>query len=251
MTMYTKDGERIVSVERFMPLLKSFECGEKMVLHFKNNEGFQYAIRAWKWLNEDETHKFILLADGPGCDPDGDRVPYLINDVDYDEKNFVARLYGTKKTWKEAAHTFDLEFGSAELITDPNSRLGKRLGNWGVTKSMKASLKKSFNGNMFDKKHPMGRLRLDCTDCGTSGTFHLKMKIRVHWAKVKEVSLTVQAKGVRGDLGLRLRHKLNRSRRTISISQSKRIFQMAVAGFDLKGIGHVGIMFKIRHVQRA
>ncbi|KAL2361815.1 hypothetical protein RJZ56_005306 [Blastomyces dermatitidis] len=98
-----------------------------MMLTFTSKANFEYAIRAWKWVNEDETHKFIMIADDPSCGRLGERVPYLIHNADYDENNFIAYLYGEEKKWEEVAHTFDLEYGSAEL-PDSSQSLHKRLG---------------------------------------------------------------------------------------------------------------------------
>src|SRR5262245_5974025 len=98
MTMFTNDGARILSVERFRPMLKSLECGPRMVLSFTSKENFEYAIRAWNWVNENETHAFIMIADDPGCGDDDDRAPYLIYNADYDEEKYIAYLYGTQKT---------------------------------------------------------------------------------------------------------------------------------------------------------
>ncbi|EQL29942.1 hypothetical protein, variant [Blastomyces dermatitidis ATCC 26199] len=140
------------------------------MLTFTSKANFEYAIRAWKWVNEGETHKFIMIADDPSCGRLGERVPYLIHNADYDENNFIAYLYGEEKKWEEVAHTFDLEYGSAEL-PDSSQSLHKRLG-------------------IFEED-PIRSMRLDCFDCGTSGRFRAQMKIEVKWLKPQEVPLTI------------------------------------------------------------
>ncbi|OJD26794.1 hypothetical protein ACJ73_01813 [Blastomyces percursus] len=176
-----------------------------MVLAFTSKANFEYAIRAWKWVNEDETHKFIIFADDSSCGRPDERVPYLIHHADYDEKNFIAYLYGEEKKWEEVAHTFDLEFGNAEL-PDPSQLHHKRLGNWRFSKKVNLLIKKRFNGNIINIKDPVGSMRLDCVDCGTSGRSQAQMKIKVKWLK-EEVSLTISPDNVRGDLGLKLTTK--------------------------------------------
>ncbi|PGG99831.1 hypothetical protein GX51_06123 [Blastomyces parvus] len=243
MTLYTETGELIISLERFRPMLKSLQCGSKMVLPFTSKANFEYAIRAWKWVNEDETHKFIMIADDPSCGRPNERVPYLIHDADYDEKNFIAYLYGEEKKWEEVARTFDLEFGSAD-IPDPSQSLHKRLGTFGFSKKVNLPIKKRFNGNIINIKDPLGSMRLDCVDCGTSGRFQAQMKIKVKWLKPKEVSLTISPDNVRGDLGLKLTTK-RRIPGRFSLSQSKKLLTVPVWGTSIKGIGEVGFMFKL------
>ncbi|KAK2809709.1 hypothetical protein FQN50_003554 [Emmonsiellopsis sp. PD_5] len=244
MTLYTEDGQLILSVERFKPMLKSLQCGSKMVLAFNSKEQFEYAIRAWKWINDDETHKFIMIADDPGCGPDDERVPYLIHDVDYDEKNFVANLYGQEKDWQDVAQTFDLEYGSAD-VPNPSSRLHKRLGEWGFTKDVNLGIKHNFNRGIVNVKGSEGSMKLDCVDCGTSGSFKARLKIKVKWLKPKEVSLTIKPHNVRGDLGLEATISKKESKYTLSLSQSKKILELPIWGTKIPKIGKVGFFFKL------
>jgi hypothetical protein len=240
MTMFTRDGERILSVERFRPMLKSLQCGPKMVLAFTSRENFEYAIRAWDWVNEDETRTFIMIADDPGCGPDHQRVPYLIYNADYDEENYTAYLYGAEKEWEEVAGAFDLELGKLSM-PDPNAALDKRLTpHPSFTKTVDLGVGKQFNGNWFNVDTKYGGMRLDCTNCGTAGKFEATVRIESRWGKPSNAKFSVKPIGVRADLGLRLVTNLRKPPRAISLSYSKTIREFPCPYFPKIVIPFVG-----------
>src|SRR5205814_2118567 len=90
MTLYAASGELIISMERFRGMLKSVQCSEHMVLAFNSDTSFQYAIHAWKWVNEADRNSFIIIADDPACAPRDQRRPFNISGIHYDEQKFTA-----------------------------------------------------------------------------------------------------------------------------------------------------------------
>ncbi|KKA22124.1 hypothetical protein T310_3864 [Rasamsonia emersonii CBS 393.64] len=184
MTLYTASSgdQLIISLERFHSMLKSVQCGNTTVLEFVDHDAFQYAIQAWNWVNEHENHHFILIADDPGCGPDDQRVPFYINSVEYDEQHSTVHLHGSEKAWQEVAQTFDLEYGT--VSPPPQSNLSKRFGEWGTTKGFSVPLSNNLDGNIFYEHIPSGgTFRLDCTDCGISGSLDVTFKISVSYSK--------------------------------------------------------------------
>jgi hypothetical protein len=241
MTMFTRDGERILSVERFRPMLKSLQCGPKMVLAFNSRENFEYAIRAWDWVNEDETRTFIMVADDPGCGPDDVRVPYLIYNADYDEENYTAYLYGAEKEWEEVAQSFDFEIGELSM-PDPNAPLDKRglTPHPTFTKSVDLGVGKNMNGNWFNVDTKYGGLRMDCIDCGTKGKFRASLRVETRWGSPSNIIFSVKPVGVRADLGLRMVTNLRKPPRAVSLSYSKTIVEVPCPYFPKIKIPFVG-----------
>lgn len=249
MTMYTASGELIISLQRFRTMLKSVQCGDTMVLTFVDNDSFQYAIRAWNWVNEDETHSFILIADDPGCGPDDQRAPFYITDVDYDEQLFTVHLYGSEKKWEEVAHTFDLEYGTvwgAPRNQNNGSDLSKRFGEWGTTKGFSVPLTNNLDGNIFNEEIASGRFRLDCTDCGISGSLDVTFKVRVEVLVPVEISMTISPRSVHADLGLKLDLLTPQAPHPVSLSYSKSFLDIPIPAwdFEIPEIGGFATHFK-------
>lgn len=248
MTMFTNDGERILSLERFRPMLKSLQCGSQMILAFNSKETFEYAIRAWDWVNENETHAFIMIADDPGCGPDDDRVPYYIYDADYDEENFVAYLYGAEKNWKEVAHSFDLEYGAASVPDPKEKNLDKRLFSKDWHRKWSPSIETNFNHNIFDVQHRYGGMKLDCIDCGTSGHFTMQVRVVVRLFVPQDIWVNAAPEEMRADLGLRLTTRIERTPIPISLSYSKPVLPKIPIGpaLPIRGIGSIGVFLKVK-----
>lgn len=246
MTLYTASSELIISLERFHSMLKSVQCGNTTVLEFVDNDAFQYAIRAWNWVNEREQHRFILIADDPGCGPDDQRAPFLINSVEYDEQRAIVHLHGSEKAWQEVAQTFDLEYGTVPFPQRAGN-LSRRFGDWGTTKGFSVPLTNSLDGNIFNEPIPSGgKFRLDCTDCGISGSLDVTFKVRVEVLVPVEVSMTVSPRSVHADLGLRLGLATPRLPNQISVSYSKGFLDIPVPAwdFEIPKIGGFATHFK-------
>lgn len=76
MTLLSTDGKPLINMESFEDSTKSVECGEQMKLEFVSKEAFDSAVASWGWVNEDETHEFIMIANHRGCSPEDERTPY-------------------------------------------------------------------------------------------------------------------------------------------------------------------------------
>lgn len=244
MTVFSAGNERIISMERFKPMLKSVQCGEKTVLEFESREDFEYAIRAWDWVNEDETHSFILVADHPGCGPDDERQPFYIYDADYDEEKYTAHLYGDEKEWKDVARTFDLDFGRMTW-QNPNAPtdLSKRFGEWGFDKGLDLDLSSDFSGNIYDGESDALDFSVDCVGCGTSGSVEVTGSVTVDILDPQEVSLTVTPRGLRADMGVEVHAKTGTN--PFTISYSKAVVEIPLPySISLPKIGTIGFVLK-------
>lgn len=244
MTVFSIGNERIVSMERFKPMLKSVQCGEKTILEFNTREDFEYAIRAWDWVNEDETHSFVLVADHPGCGPDDERQPFYIYNADYDEEEHTAYLYGNEKEWKEVARTFDLDFGRM-MWTNPNAPtdLSKRFGEWGFTEGLDLDMSSDFSGNIYSESSPMLDFSVDCVGCGTSGSVEVTGRVTVDVLEPEEVSLTITPRGLRADMGVKVHAETGTN--PFTISYSKAVLEIPLPySIKLPKIGIIGFVLK-------
>jgi hypothetical protein len=142
--------------------LERAECDKDIVLVFKSKESFEYATKAWGWVNDEETHKFILIANHGGCAPEDQRQGYLINDVEYDFAKRTAHLRGEKTEWSEVAQNMDIIIGTTEVNQDNTRRTWKR---WELDSPVKSVIfKKNFKGNLLDE--PGAKVDADTTFTG-------------------------------------------------------------------------------------
>ena len=80
MTLYAPNGMLMVLLEHFDHLTSSIDCqGDDglMSLTFKSHRTYQYALRAWGFINAKADDKFLLIANHPGCGPDEERQAYM------------------------------------------------------------------------------------------------------------------------------------------------------------------------------
>ena len=240
MTMYTADGELIVAMERFADILKSVTCGENMELAFDDKDSFEYAIRAWKWVNEDETHSFIMVANHPACGPQHERQPYYVYDVDYDEANYIAYLNADQRPWKEVAHTFALDYGSAMLQQNtPRDSLAPRWGpDAGFDKAISLDLSHDMSTNLFTLAPSDGvEVSLDCAGCGISGALKISGHIEVDVTSLKKFEITAQPEDFAASLGLEFVAKVTTK---YAYEYEKELFEIPLAGFDIPHVASLG-----------
>ena len=79
MTLYASDRLPIVLMERFEGLTSSVDCNGTdgfMSLTFKSKAAYDYALRAWQYVNEKDDENFLLIANHEGCSPNDERQPY-------------------------------------------------------------------------------------------------------------------------------------------------------------------------------
>lgn len=251
--MKTADNELIISMQRFKGMLKDVQCGEKTVLKFNDNASFQTAIRAWGWVNEDETHKFILVADWPTCGPSDQLQPYYITDADYDEQNFIAYLTGTEKTWAEVAHTFDINYGTARLINTPVPANGSTITKrWGPSISYDKSLTMDLTSDLNGKVYSDGTfgssgfaIDIESTNTGTKGSITMTGKISVSLTSIKEVNLEITPKDVSASMGLSV-HAEGYSGIAISYGQTLAKVPVPGLGWSIPGVFTIGLVVKAK-----
>lgn len=80
MTLFAADGLRMIMMEQFEGLTKAVDChGDdgQMSLTFNSQKAFDYALKTWSFVNEQDDYKFLLIANSADCGPDDQRQPYL------------------------------------------------------------------------------------------------------------------------------------------------------------------------------
>lgn len=79
MTLHAPDGLPIILMERFEGLTSAVDCkgdDHKMSLTFKTQEAYDYALKTWQIINEDDDKQFLLIANHNACSPEDERQPY-------------------------------------------------------------------------------------------------------------------------------------------------------------------------------
>ncbi|KAF1991747.1 hypothetical protein K402DRAFT_459702 [Aulographum hederae CBS 113979] len=169
-TMHTPgDDENILSIEKFEGMLNSINCtNSSLVLAFKDDHAFAYAQRVWDWVNGADNHSFVMVAGPQDCGT-GNREPYLISTMTYDEAENTATLHGVSSDWTGVAHSYDLHVGS---IPTNVTELEKRDYN----KDISADLSTTFPWSIKQKIDRLS-IGLECVDCGTTGLLNMEFKI--------------------------------------------------------------------------
>ncbi|KAK2767630.1 hypothetical protein FQN54_003788 [Arachnomyces sp. PD_36] len=235
MTMYSDEGELILSMEKFLPMLDYVECGEKMTLAFKNKASFDHAIRAWGWVNEDETHSFIMMANHPSCGAE-ERQPYYILDADYDEEKNIAYLYGEERTMEEVAHTFDMDFGTAAIPGMEDSNLDSRVT---FEKGFDIDMDWDFAGPVVSHDgETWPSFSIECISCGTTGQFAASGRVVWSGWSPDEVTISFAPAGLGGhaDLKLNLHGTL-----PVSAYYVTNLVETPAWGINIPVVGHLGL----------
>jgi hypothetical protein len=79
MTLHSPDGALLVAMERFEELTSAVDChGDdgQLSMTFKSREAFDFALKSWKYINDDENANFILITNHDGCGPQHERQTY-------------------------------------------------------------------------------------------------------------------------------------------------------------------------------
>jgi outer membrane receptor protein involved in Fe transport len=237
MTVYTGDGELIISMERFARMLKSVECGDNMVLAFNTEAAFQYAIHAWDWVNEQTNHSFLMISNHPSCGPDSQRQPYYVYGVHYDEPNFTAYLHAIKRTWTEVAHTFDLNVGQAPPPSELRPRQPQSNDN-----SVTWNLAGNFQHDLFTVNASGIDVGVSCQSCGVTGAVIVGWYITYENFIPQDIVFTVQPKKFLASVVL----GLSLSGETVGPSFSKEVkLSVPIAGLQILDIANLGPEFDL------
>ena len=80
MTLQAPPDLPIVLLERFDHMTDEVDCkgddGE-ISLTFKSEYAFRQASNAWRYINDHEDHRFLVIANHEGCGPGEERQPYM------------------------------------------------------------------------------------------------------------------------------------------------------------------------------
>lgn len=80
MTLSAPDGSALVAMERFEDLTSAIDCqGEdgELSVTWKSKEAFDYALKTWKFINDDDHAHFILITNHDGCGEEYQRDSYV------------------------------------------------------------------------------------------------------------------------------------------------------------------------------
>ncbi|KAK6541886.1 hypothetical protein TWF694_007663 [Orbilia ellipsospora] len=112
----------LLSLEDLDDLTKSITCKEPHIeLAFHTKNAMNRAIKAWDWINENESDYFFLIANHEGCGPEGMRHPYKVFKVKYDLKALTATLTTKETSWDDAAANHEVSFGARPHYEQPHS----------------------------------------------------------------------------------------------------------------------------------
>lgn len=79
-TLTAPPGLPIVLLERFESLTKYVDCNGDdghMSLTFKSEDAFHRSLKAWDFVNQGQSHRFMVIANHDGCGRDSQRQPYM------------------------------------------------------------------------------------------------------------------------------------------------------------------------------
>jgi hypothetical protein len=211
-----------------------------MVLVFKSEAAFQYAIHAWDWVNERANHSFLMIANYPGCGPDSHRQPYYVYGLHYDEPKFTAYLHAIKRSWSEVAHTFDLDIGQASHPSDA-SELRPRAQQVDDS-SVTWDLTGQFDHDLVDVNVSGINVDVSCQSCGIKGSIIVGWRIVYQNFIPQDIVFTIQPKNFVASLVLGLSIEGS----TIGPSFKKEVpFSVPIGGVDILDIANLGPTFDL------
>lgn len=74
------DGLPIVLLEKFEPLTRNIDCNGydgHISLTFQSEDAFKWALDAWGYINQQDDHRFVVIANHHGCGAGDDRQAYM------------------------------------------------------------------------------------------------------------------------------------------------------------------------------
>jgi hypothetical protein len=207
LTVYTPDfQENIISLQRFKSLLQSVNCTQESIdLKFKDDAALQHAKTTWDWVNTAENYTFILVADTRDCGWNDHRMPFIVSELRFNEKENAAHLAAKASTWQNATHTYTLQVGSLE---NPSSKLRRQLGGENINRELSVGFDyklpvraAEFIAPFYDYK--LG-VKMDCDDCGTQGRFDMALHLEHMFGVPTKVQASMRPRGVGARMAPRL-----------------------------------------------
>lgn len=276
MTLYAPDGLLMIAMERFEGLTSSVDCkGDDgaMSLTFQSKNAFDYALQEWKFINENDNGKFLLIANHAGCGPEDQRQPYLfvssidtlevdtdrlhrISNVAEDVASLTTHLTAHTAPWSDVARSYDMDFGHAIPFqrSQPSKRslwgdivnVGKDVlntveGNADLTKSVAFDMSVGQQGqktNIYTDSD--GRLTLDCVNCFVTGSFGVTGHLSVQHLELQDLTRTASPSNILAELELEA--VVTSSDKPDSLQYSKELFSFPIpdAGVEVDGIFKLG-----------
>jgi hypothetical protein len=238
LTVYAEDGQRIISMERFAEMLRFVECGDKMILSFHLESAFRYAVDAWKWLEEQENHGFLMIANHPRCSPDSQRRPYYISGFDYVEHTHTVYLHATRRSWNEAAHTFNLDVGQS-MSSSQLSGLHRRDQ---VDSSVTWDISGTFEHDLITVNASGIDVGLTCNSCGVSGSINVGWHIVYQNSIPQDIIIYVQPEQLIASMILGL--SITGASLTDPFEKNVAL-SVPITGLDILNIAHLGPTFDL------
>ncbi|KAF4636874.1 hypothetical protein G7Y89_g1199 [Cudoniella acicularis] len=235
----TPTSEKILYLDRFIPLLSNVTCGAQTILTFKDAASFSAASKAWQWVNANATQNFIFIGDDPSCGESATRNIYYINNMASFPQNLTTYLYGTESSLSTLNNTMTITHGTAIL---PSKR---SIGDIDFTPSVTipvGTIINLFNGiwDLADATS-VESAELNCNPCGVAGSLVISSRFVINLSKLKEASLTLTPQ----DLSIGLVGQLNMHGAMpplpISWSQTKQ-FGIPDLGFTIKDVATLGLI---------
>ena len=211
LTLFAANGMRIVNMEAFEDFTTAVDCNDddgKMSLTFKP-EAYATALKVWSTINSNDSDKFLLIANHPGCGPDNDdRQPYIVTHVSEDKKHFTTLLDAQPAPWADVAHTYELYIGTSNPTTTPRtSKRGaqqadfKLPGDGDYSEPWTVPIKIGTPGTAVNI-YQDDVFGLNCNSCYLQGNLSLSAQISVENFVPKELSFSGSPQSLVGGLDM-------------------------------------------------
>jgi hypothetical protein len=112
-------NENIVNFDLIDDMIRDITCPQanagQLKLQFLQAADFKDATDISNWVNLKQENHFLMIIGNGLCRWNQDRVVYSVEELGYDNSIETAVLTVRRTTWKESAHTYDLDIGDANL----------------------------------------------------------------------------------------------------------------------------------------
>jgi len=171
-----------------------------------------------------------------------------------DPKTLTTHLTSQSAPWSEVAGTYEMDFGKVIPYKRPSSKrgllgdigsIGKGIGgalsgNVDVSKSITFDVGAGTPGLATNIFTVANKIKIDCVNCYTTGTFTLTGHVSVSFFSLK--SLTLQGQPKNFVANLQLTTTVTAVEKIDALSYSKELFAAGIpgAGIAITGIFHLG-----------
>jgi hypothetical protein len=157
--------QRVIGMESFGDWVKGVKCSDEQVtIQFKSSDTYEKTKDAWQWLDEDNRRNFVMIVEHPDCGPQ--RLPYVVEEVDYDPSTNSATMTAKRERWSAACPTYKLKLDTEGLVPAG--------GNLGKREQTTIDMTQSFDQTLFSQPFGSVNVELNCKGCNLKGSsFHL------------------------------------------------------------------------------